>query len=475
MKNVNAEQNTAPREIQDFDIIIVGTGSGNTIPAPINDEKTIAIVEKGVFGGTCINVGCIPTKMFVHTADVARSFRTAGKLSLTGSLEHVDWKGIQQRVFGDRIDPIAEGGTAYRAGDETPNITLFHGEAASFVAPRTLRIGDGADAPVIRGKDVVLATGTRPWIHPVLVGSGVRYRTNEDIMRLDTQPESLIILGGGIVAVEFAAIFDALGTKVTVVNRSERLLRKLDAEISEAFTEQAREQWDTHLGVEPRSARETDNGQVELTLDDGTVLVADEILAAQGRISNADTLALEAAGVEKKENGKIKVDEFGRTTAEGVWALGDASNDFDLKHVANQEAKIVQHNLAHPENLRANDYHAVPSGVFTHPQIAVVGMTEADAQATGRELTVKVQRYADVAYGWAMEDTTGFCKVIADRKTGEILGAHIMGPEASTLIQSVVTAMAFGIDARRFATEQYWPHPALTELVENALLGLEFD
>src|SRR5699024_1625948 len=260
-----------------------------------------------------------------------------------------------------------------------------------------------------------------------------------------------------------------------VVNRSERLLRKLDAEISEAFTKQAREQWDTHLGVEPRSARETDNGQVELTLDDGTVLLADEVLAAQGRISNADTLALEAAGVEKKENGKVKVDEFGRTTAEGVWALGDASNDFDLKHVANQEAKIVQHNLAHPENLRANDYHAVPSGVFTHPQIAVVGMTEADAQATGRELTVKVQRYADVAYGWAMEDTTGFCKVIADRKTGEILGAHIMGPEASTLIQSVVTAMAFGIDARRFATEQYWPHPALTELVENALLGLDFD
>src|SRR5699024_4977346 len=140
-------------------------------------------------------------------------------------------------------------------------------------------------------------------------------RTNEDIMRLDTQPESLIILGGGIVAVEFAAIFDALGTKVTVVNRSERLLRKLDAEISEAFTKQAREPWDTHLGVEPHSARETDNWQVGLTRVDGTARLADEFFAAQGRISHADTLATDAAGVEKNENGKVKVDDCGRTTA----------------------------------------------------------------------------------------------------------------------------------------------------------------
>ena len=458
--------------IQDFDIIIVGTGSGNTIPGPDNEDKKIAIVEKGIFGGTCINVGCIPTKMFVHTADVARSFGEADRLSISGELKSVDWKGIQQRVFGDRIDPIAEGGAAYRAGDETPNITLFHGEAASFVGPRTLQIANG---PTIRGKDIVLATGGRPFIHPVIMQAGVRYRTNEDIMRLDDLPESLIVLGGGIVAVEFAAVFSALGTKVTLINRSEKLLRKIDEDVSERFTQLAKEQWTNHLGRTLTAARETADGQIEVTLDDGTTVTAQEVLVALGRVNNSDTLNVEAGGVEVTERGTIKVDEYGRTTAEGVWALGDAANEYELKHVANHEAKVVAHNLAHPDQLRKYNHRAIPSGIFTHPQIGVVGMTEREACESGRPLTIKVQNYSDVAYGWAMEDTTGFCKVIADRSTGEILGAHIIGPEASSLIQGFVTAMAFGIHARDFAEKQYWPHPALTELIENALLGLEFD
>lgn len=459
-------------DVEDYDLIIVGTGSGNTIPGPINEDKKIAIVEKGTFGGTCINVGCIPTKMFVHTADVARSFQDAERLSITGELRDVDWKGIQKRVFGDRIDPIAEGGAAYRAGEETPNITLFHGKAAAFVAPRTLRIGDG---PVIRGKDIVLATGGRPRVHPVIAESGVRYRTNEDIMRLDQLPESLIILGGGIVAVEFAAIFSALGTKVTLINRSDKLLRTADQDVSETFTELAQEQWTNLLGYTLTAARETEDGNVEVTLHDGSTVAAQEVLVALGRVNNSDTLNVEAGGVEITCRGTIKVDEYGRTTAEGVWALGDAANEFELKHVANHEAKVVAHNLAHPNDLKKYNHEAIPSGIFTHPQIGTVGMTEREARETGRPLTIKVQRYADVAYGWAMEDSTGFCKVIADRSTGEILGAHILGPEASTLIQCFVTAMTFGIHARDFAEKQYWPHPALTELVENALLGLEFD
>ena len=459
-------------DIAEFDIIIVGTGSGNTIPNPENEHLKIAIVEKGIFGGTCINVGCIPTKMFVHTADVARSFAEASRLSLTGKLESVDWKGIQQRVFGDRIDPIAKAGAEYRAGKETPNITLYYGEPAKFVAPRTLQIGNG---PTIRGKQIVLATGGRPRIHPVIAESGVRYRTNEDIMRLGELPESLIVLGGGIVAVEFAAIFSALGTKVTLINRSSHLLRKLDEDVSTTFTELSHQQWTNYLGHELRAARHTEDGQIEVTLDNGTTVIAQEVLVAMGRVNNSDTLEVEAGGVEVTEKGTIKVDEYGRTTAEGVWALGDAANEFELKHVANHEAQVVAHNLAHPDQLRKFNHRAIPSGVFTHPQIGVVGMTEREARDSGRPLTVKIQKYGDVAYGWAMEDSTGFCKVIADRSTGEILGAHIIGPEASSLIQCFVTAMTFGIHARDFAQKQYWPHPALTELVENALLGLEFD
>lgn len=178
--------------------------------------------------------------------------------------------------------------------------------------------------------------------------------------------------------------------------------------------------------------------------------------------------------MELRDDNRIVVDGYGRTTAEGVWSLGDASSPYELKHVANAEARAVAHNLLHPDDLRPFNHDAVPGGIFTHPQIAYVGMTEEEARASGRPVTLKVQEYSDVAYGWAMEDTTGFCKLIADSSTRRLLGAHIMGPQAATLIQLMVTAIVFDLDLTELARGQYWPHPALTELLENALLGLEF-
>ncbi|KAB3523349.1 mycothione reductase [Corynebacterium sp. zg254] len=449
-----------------FDLIIIGTGSGNSIPSPDNEHLSIAIIEKGVFGGTCINVGCIPTKMFVYPSDVIREIEGASRVSVQASVQEVDWQDLQRRIFSERIDPISEGGAKYRRGEETPNITLFE-QAAEFVGPRTLKVGD----EVITGDQIVLATGTRPFIPEYI--QGVRHHTNESIMRLPEVPETLTILGGGIVAVEFAHVFSALGSRVTLVNRSPRLLRKLDDTIVERFNEQAAAQWDLKLGRTVERAEERGDS-IALTLDDGTEIISDEVLVAMGRINNSDTLNVEAGGVEINDNGRILVDDYGRTSADGVWALGDASNEFELKHVANNEQRVVAHNIAHPDDLIALNHRAVPSGVFTHPQIATVGMTEAQARDTGRTLTVKVQNFGDVAYGWAMEDQVGIAKVIADAETGEILGAHVLGHQAATLIQPFVTAMTFGIDARVFAKNQYWPHPALTEVVENALLGLEF-
>ena len=173
--------------------------------------------------------------------------------------------------------------------------------------------------------------------------------------------------------------------------------------------------------------------------------------------------------------GVIEVNEFGQASAEGVWALGDVANHLQLKHVANAEARVIAYNLLHPEDLRAVSHEVVPSGIFTHPQIGVVGLTEEEARGQYEHITVKTQKYADVAYGWAMEDHTGLCKVIADANSGKIVGAHVMGPQAASLIQLFVTFITFGIDARVAAKNQYWPHPALSEVVENALLGLEFN
>lgn len=455
-----------------YDLIIIGTGSGNSIPGPEFDDLSIAIVEKGTFGGTCLNVGCIPTKMFVHSADTALSVREAGKLGLSAQVYHVDWPGIVSRVFDERIDLIAEGGENYRRGPETPNIDVYD-QHARFVGERTLRTGQGDEEKTISGDRIIIASGSRPMIPDAIADSGVHFHTNEDIMRLPQRPESIIIVGGGFIATEFAHVFDGLGTKVHIVSRS-ALLRRLDADLGSRINELAAKRYDVRVGRTVADAVQDHRG-ITVTLDDGATITADVLLVATGRLRNGDQMDLELGGVEMTADGRVSVDEYGRSTsAEGVWALGDVSSPYLLKHVANAEMRAVRHNLLHPDDLREMPHDHVPSAVFTNPQIATVGLTEREARRAGHNVTVKIQKYGDVAYGWALEDTTGIAKLIADRDTGRLLGAHFLGPQASTLIQQMITVMAFNLDVREVATKQYWIHPALPEVTENALLGLEF-
>lgn len=460
-----------------FDLIIIGTGSGNSIPGPEFDDKKIAIVEKGTFGGTCLNVGCIPTKMFVYAADVAQTIKESEKYGISSDMTGVDWNSIQDRVFTQRVDAIAQGGEAYRRGDETPNITVFD-QHASFIAPKTITTGQGSEEKVITGDQIIIAAGARPFIPPVVAESGVTYYTNEDIMRIPKLPESMIVLGGGFIAVEFANIFQALGVNVTLINRSDKLLRQNDEEISSRFTEEFTKHVNCKLGVNVVGATHlagSEDSAISLTLDNGESVTANLLLVATGRTPNGDQMSLESAGVDMTDDGRVKTDEFGRTSADGVWALGDVSSPFQLKHVANAEMRTVKHNLLNPDAMKKLPHDLVPAAVFTHPQIASVGLSEEQARAAGYNITVKVQNYGDVAYGWAMEDSTGICKLIADKDSGKLLGAHLMGPQASTLIQQLITVMAFDLDVREVATDQYWIHPALPELIENALLGLDFN
>ncbi|WP_147917261.1 mycothione reductase [Ruania zhangjianzhongii] len=455
-----------------YDLIIIGTGSGNSIPGPEFDDRSIAIVEEGTFGGTCLNVGCIPTKMHVYAADVALETAQSGRLGLDAQVNAVDWPGIGTRIFDQRIDLIAAGGEAYRRGPETPNIDVYD-QHAVFVGARTLRTGQGADEKIISGDQIVIAAGSRPFIPEAITASGVHYHTNDDIMRLPELPKSLVIVGGGFIAMEFAHVFDALGVEVTVVSRSP-LLRHLDADLHERFNNLAAERFTVLRGRTVVGADESEQG-VSVRLDDGATVTADVLLVATGRIPNGDRLDLAAGGIAMTDQGGVQVDQYGRsTTADGVWALGDVSSPYMLKHVANAEMRAVRHNLLHPEDLQAMPHEHVPSAIFTHPQIATVGLTEAEARGQGYAVTVKVQNYGDVAYGWAMEDTTGICKLVADRDTGKLLGAHYLGPQAATLIHQMITVLAFDLDVREVATKQYWIHPALAEVTENALLGLDF-
>ncbi|GGB39074.1 mycothione reductase [Flexivirga endophytica] len=453
-----------------FDLAIIGTGSGNSLVTPDFDDKRVAVIEEGLFGGTCLNVGCIPTKMFVYAAEVADTIRESGRYGVDATLDGVRWRDIRDRVFG-RIDPIEAGGREYR--ENGANTTAYEGHA-EFVGPRELRVQVGSQVQEVTADQIVIATGAHSVVPEVISESGVPFHTSDTIMRIDQLPSSMVILGGGFIASEFAHVFSALGVQVRIVNRSGRLLRKEDEQISEEFTQLAIQQWDVHLNATVVGAKESDE-EVALELEAGEVVSGEVLLVATGREPNTLSLGLEKAGVATHSDGRVRVDEFGRTNVEGVWSLGDASSAYQLKHVANHEARIVAHNLVHPDDLQAFDHRFVPSAVFTHPQIASVGMTEADAREAGVDVTVKVQKYGDTAYGWAMEDTTSIFKVIADRRTKLIVGAHVMGSMASSLIQPIIQAMSFGQTAPEVARGQYWIHPALAEVVENALLGLEFD
>ena len=458
--------------METYDLAIIGTGSGNSILDDRYAGKRTAVCEHGTFGGTCLNVGCIPTKMFVYAAEVATTIRDAARFGVDARIDRVRWDDIVSRVFG-RIDPIALSGEDYRRS--APNVDVYdrHTRFGPVQSDgRYLLRTDAGDE--FSADQVVIAAGSRPMIPPAILASDVAYHTSDTIMRIAELPEHIAIVGSGFVAAEFAHVFSALGVRVTLVIRGSCLLRHCDDTICERFTRIAATKWElrTHRNV----ARAVNRGSgVALELDDGSTLNADLLLVATGRLPNADLLDAEQAGVDV-EGGRVVVDEHQRTSARGVFALGDVSSPYQLKHVANHEARVVQHNLLcdwdDTESMAVTDHRFVPAAVFTDPPVAGVGLTENRARAGGFDISVAMYDYSDVAYGWAMEDTTGIVKLIADRDSGRLLGGHIMGHQASSIIQPLIQAMSFGLTARELARGQYWIHPALPEVVENALLGL---
>lgn len=459
--------------MEHYDLTIIGTGSGNSILDERYAGMKVAICEQGTFGGTCLNVGCIPTKMFVYAADVADTVADSARFGVDAHIDKVRWPDIVSRVFG-RIDPIAAGGEDYRRNDSHITVYASHTRFGPTTADGryTLRTEDGEE---FSSDQVVIAAGSRAYIPPAIVDCGVKYYTSDDIMRIPELPEHLVIVGGGFVSAEFAHVFSALGVRVTIVVRGDCLLSHCDETICHRFSELAAEKWDLRRHENVIGSHQDDD-KVVLELDDGKTVNADMLLVATGRIPNGDLLDAELAGVEVDEDGLVIVDEYQRTTARGIFALGDVSSDYQLKHVANHESRVVKENLLcdwdDVEAMVRSDHRFVPSAVFTEPQIATVGLTEAQAREDGYDIVTKVQAYGDTAYGWAMEDTTGIAKLIGDRETGKILGAHVMGHQASSIIQPLIQAMSFGQTAEEVARGQYWIHPALPEVIENALLGL---
>ena len=280
-----------PESPEQFDLVVVGTGSGNSVLTPDFDDWRVALIERDAFGGTCLNRGCIPSKMFVYAADVAHQAGGTGHLGVDTSLERVRWPEIVNRVFG-RIDPIAQGGEEYR--HSLSNVTVFNGDAR-FTGHKVLEVNGHR----ITGDHIVLAAGARPFIPPIPGLDSVAYHTSDTIMRLESLPERMVILGGGYIAAELGHVFDAMGVSVTIVNRSERLLRAEDEDVSAAFTEIVSKRMDCALGA-PIVGVSQAGSQITVRTEAREV-IGDALLVATGRVPNGEQLGVTSSGVELDE------------------------------------------------------------------------------------------------------------------------------------------------------------------------------
>ena len=445
------------------DLLIIGAGSGNTIIGPEHDHLDIAIAEPAEFGGTCMNRGCIPSKMLIYAADLALNAENARELGVNSSLSNVDWTGIQERIFG-RIDPIAEAGLQYRKSLE--NVTVYR-DKANFLSDKTL----GISGNEVTADQIVISAGANPVVPEFKGLSDTPFHTSDSIMRITSLPKRLVIIGGGFIAIEMAHIFGAFGSEVIIILRGEEFLSEADCSIRERITEIYSDRFTVYFSEEIEHV--SYNEEFVIELKKGGTLAADQLLIATGRAPNTEFLDPQKGGIECDNDGYVLTDEYLRTSSEGVWALGDVTNPLQLKHTANAEARVVAHNLLNSDNLIKIDRSVIPKAVFGNPQIATVGFTEDELLQKNIPYSKSIRSYSDTAFGWAMEDEQGFVKLLTDPSSQLLLGAHIIGYQASILIQQLVTAMSVSITVEELAKNQLYINPALTEVVEQALLGFE--
>jgi dihydrolipoamide dehydrogenase len=335
-----------------------------------------------------------------------------------------------------------------------------------------MRIGEHT----ITAKMIFIASGARVGIPKVKGIENVDYLTSDTVLELETPPNSILIVGGGYIGVEYGHFFAGIGTKTTIIQRPPRLLPDEEPEISDLLKKELQTRIEIHTNHEVIEVKQEGNIKtlVARNREDGTLqeFSAEALMLAAGRVPNSDILKPEKTGVKLDERGFVKVNEYLETSKKNIWAFGDAIGKEMFKHVANYEAGIVWHNAIHDHKVPM-DYSAAPHAVFSHPQVASVGLKEAEAKQLGYKILVGKALYKDTAMGGAMGEPEGFVKVIVERETGKILGGHIIGAEASILIQEIINAMV--TETRSYAPiiRAMHIHPALPEVVQNAFGNLQ--
>jgi dihydrolipoamide dehydrogenase len=358
--------------------MVIGSGSGLEVSGDAADRGlSVAVVEVGPFGGTCLNRGCIPTKMLIHSAEIMETIQKAEQFGIKAKVEAVDWPFIIRRVF-EEVD--ADAAMVEEGNRQSPNITVYKG-TGRFVGDKTLAVnGEQLNAEMI-----LIAAGTRPSIPDIPGLDQVNYLTSDQALRLPEQPRKMAIVGGGFVAAELAYFFGALGTEVTLIHLRDTMLREEDEAVARRFTEVFQRRFNMLLEAQVRRVSPQGNDiALEVATPTGTVnLTVDTLLMATGRIPNTDTLAVDRTGVNLDDRGFIQTDEYLQTNVPGIWASGDIVGKYLLKHSANLEAAYASNNMFNPDQQVPVDYRAMPHAIFASPQVAGVGLTEQAARAPG--------------------------------------------------------------------------------------------
>ena len=448
--------------MREYDVVVIGSGSGAiVVDEALEHGRSVALVDRGPLGGTCLNVGCIPSKLLIYPAERVADIRDSKKLGIDARVQRIDFPSIMERMR----ESVSRDRDEMLKGIESSGIDYYH-ESGEFTDDYTLALESGE---IIRGKSIFIASGARPLIPRIRGIESADYLTNESVLELKERPESMVIVGGGYIAAEYGNFFHSMGTKVTIVQRERLLLPNEEPEISELITKKYAERMKLYLNHEATEIRGASVILKDRDSGEEKELSAERIMIAAGRRSNSDLIKPEKSGISIDERGYIKVNEYLETSKKNVFAFGDAIGKQMFRHVANMEAQIAANNAFHKDKVPM-DYSAAPHAAFSYPQIASVGMKEAEARKSNKIL-VGTARYGEVTMGEAMREEEGFAKMIVDKESGSILGFHIIGPEASILIHEVVVAMANGLGYLDLAGAIHI-HPALSEIVPATVQNL---
>lgn len=454
--------------MREFDVIVIGSGAGMSIAAnALGIGLRVALVDHGPLGGTCLNNGCIPSKVLLYPADVVRQLQDAAIIGVAARAPRIDFARVMRRMRSY----VDEGREEMERGVAHTDALTWYRDTGQFVGDYTMQVG----AETITAPKIIIAAGARPLVPPIEGLEAVGYLDNVSVLQLARAPRSLAIIGGGFIAAEYAHFFSAVGCKTVILERNPRILKGEEPDISEIVQRRLGRYVDIRVNYEVVKVEKTRGGKMVTAIDRTNDKVyrfkVQEVMLAAGRRANTDLLKPERTGVQTDARGWIVVNEYLETTKPNIWALGDAIGKHMFRHTANYEADVVWTN-AFGDHKHQMDYHAVPHAVFTHPQVGSVGMTQAQAEQAGLKIMVGMARYMDVAKGYAMGELDTLVKVIVEQKTGRILGCHIAGPEAAVLVQAITYLMHAG-------DQDYMPlalaqtiHPALSEVVVHAFGNL---